>query len=1299
MDHNTIKSRYRPWQRVTALLTVFFMLFQVSAGAVANIITISNSDIESRLEYAPEFVKVDDVKHQFKTVEGLNLREKETYKTASDFYKILQPASIDNHKYIGAVFPQVRLIRSQIYGLLGRQLPYASTLHLETEAKQFDRLYENAAAFANDGHSFGQVQTFSIDSSPYDMIWPELRTINKEQVIVPVVYLTSKTMQERKVTGQVTEFGGNIDFATMDVNDVTVKFTRDAFIKLSGDFKLTNAEVIADASLKAIVGGDLSLMSSQITAQNDINLGAHSVSLGTIVHRYDLGGNAGQGYGEVTEVIGSSSIGSEIGSIIVKSDSDIIIRGSHVEALQGAITFAADGSIYIGPERVSTSFNGREGKWKVDRSDLTYVTSSLSAQDTIKLIAKGQITIDAAEIISSQGHIDILAGLGISIIDQLETHQYNKKYSKKGRFGQKKKKTLSGYQTFAIRSVLDAGKGIKLHAVTGDIILKAADIRSAEGAQVKATDGQVSLLLSKETDHYSYSSVKNGLATNSTKSSGHQKETAVYPTIVGGLKIDAFKGVNIEYGGLKDQDCDGYLREHQLLDIDGLDACAQANIEAIGSMEGMGWMKDVLASAEANPEQYNWNEIKLASKTWSKSNTSISPALVAVITIVVAIYAGPLAANFVAGAGAGTAVSAALAAGLTGLVTQGTIAIGNGAVNGGRYGEAFAGLDNDDTWRNLAISMVTAGAIAQVNAEFFGGISGEGIHPDLIGDAGKLSLQGQLIQAVTNATVSAGISTLANGGDLNSFETAFAQGLAQRALAELGKHAAEKIGGAWDNQPGSFDTAMKYILHAGAGCTIGALGALNQNNQSKEDGCSYGALGAVTGELVGSIYKSKTEEDVQKSQAAITDMLARDKEYVDELISTAASKGQTLTRDQILAELRREDVQYTHYEDEISKLKQQGVDLAQLSSALVAFAAGASAAGVSTSAEAGENAAENNALFLLAALPFILKAIDLAITGHEIYQAYKEIDAAYNGEGGNEDKGDEALAKFIYDSVEGGVHGKILEKLIPGGATLKKLSQLEILQKVKALGQSGIGKLMYAVEAAQQYGGKLTDYLKNKITNDKKASTSTGAAATPKTPRDVPGITPTFDDNFETHAVKVDIKKNKNGTILTGPNGKTLPAIDSKGSIKGGHNKDEFEAALANPHGLIDPVPAKVNPVKKVIMDDDGRVIGEDIKYQVPIMDRGKVVRDEVTGEILYKQEHTKSVYYPNLVSDTEMLTMLKTVGKKGYNHNLSDFSASSDGNLGAKVVFNGVDFTVWLNKDAAGNAFVKNVHLGYKGK
>lgn len=913
------------------------MLFQVSSGAIAN--TLLSSEVERRLQFSPELEKaIGSSKHQYKEVDQLDVNSQMGLYSAEDFYSELYPSVTDNNKYVGTKFAQLRLIRGQIYSLLGRQLIDVGRAGFATEAEQIASLYQNAKSFALSGHSFGEILSESREAATDDMIWPEYRTIESETVVVPVLYLTSDTYQERKVSGQQVEFGGNLDFGTLELNDVDVKFARESFVNLAGGFKATNTSIEANEALKIIAAGDFELLSSQIDANGDVSIGAHSVTLNTIVHRFDYGQGTGTRVGEITSI-------NSAGDIFIKSYSDISVLGSGVHAPNGAIKFDADGNIYIGTKRLTSSFQGYENSWNVDRSDLTFLQSSLTAQDNIELMAKGVITLDAAELVSSQGSIKILAGLGITIIDALGQSQE----TASAKFGKKEIDT-SVYQTVAIRSLLDAGKDIQLSTDYGDINLRSVDITSQDGTQVKAKNGGVNLLMTTETDHYSYSSVKEGMFTVETKSYGHNRESGVPNTIVGGLAVEALTGITVEYTG------DPELTVSEQIDV-------------LNGFEGLDWMAQLRDENSAE-----FLEVMEVDESWYESDTTLSPAAIAVLTIAVAIAAGPAAGQFAATVGAGattTVLGAATAAGFTSIVTTASISL----ANGNSLESTLKSLSSKDNMKSLAVSMVTAGAIAGANSAmadtaFFqadtnsinSAVEAGSTTVSAVTNTATQGLTQQLVQATVNSAVTAGVSVAINEGSLSDFGDEFAQNLATRGVAYLGQELAQKIGG-WHegaNFQNEFDVSdvARYLAHAATGCLTGSLTA-EITNESPEQACTYGAGGAVVGEMTADIYAEsqgyyELEAEGEELNALLEESLGTDFQYMSE------EQMQNLTPEQWgqLAGLN-------NIHETLNSLKANGTDLARLSAAMGAFVAGAEAAQVNIAADAGENAAANNAFFLI----------------------------------------------------------------------------------------------------------------------------------------------------------------------------------------------------------------------------------------------------------------------------------------------------------------------------------------------
>ncbi|WP_444924590.1 polymorphic toxin-type HINT domain-containing protein [Microbulbifer sp. DLAB2-AF] len=963
-------------------LIVFCFLFQVMLPAYA--VALSSGQIQQVLDSIAEIeFSSGNGSYQYTVAPYIDTTSQRGFDDIEGFYNRLKDEHIEslgevtyvpigvsdittfipvyeNPKLVGDSFVQSRYVRDQIHELLGRHLidsDHAQGLYKD-EATQLKTLYDNAylyASAANTSEIYGDpipASKFDRESSPYDMIWPERRVIRGETVVVPVVYLSADTISKYKVTNHRVQLNGNASFGGITLHDVDIKTGRKTFLEVAGHFTSENSSISA-CNLSIVVGGSLRLLSSQVDATcGDLTIVASSIEAKTLVHQYDLGDETGGFFGEVTSI-------SAKGNLSVRSHSDIVLNGVTINA-GDHLTFAANGNIEIGGVPLTSSFDGKQGRWYIRKSGVSYLQSKLTAEETIQLIAGGQIALNAAEISSDQGHIELLAGLGITIEDELETTESYRK----GKFG-KKKIEESVYQTVAIRSLLDAGKNIRLHSDFGDITLKAADIKSGLGTEVNASGGKVNLLLTTETDHYSYSSVKKGLFTITTKNKGHVIENAVPNTIVGGFTVKALRGVSVEYEGDPNLSLD-------------------EQVQVLSQFEGMEWM----AQVRADFPDADWTAIELQYEKWNESNTSITPAFAAVISIAMAVVTGG------AGAAALTWVDAAIAAGMAALETQFVIALANGLVNGDVAG-SMEDMASSDTLKSIAVSMVTAGALAKIDATFFkidsakvqeaadnarklaeaGNSTAAQIQQavaDAINKASKLSLKAQALQAVSHATVGAGVKTLVTG---HSFEEGFTLTLGQYAASSIGEVMANEIKGAWDGpQATNIDTAIKYIAHAGAGCIIGAAKSDLENN-SGEKGCQAGALGGVVGEIIA---------DVNKSLSQVSDDVVVLEQYLAErgLVHPAQ-----LTLEQRVELLSLVDDPSLAV-NEMLELQKQGIDLAKLGGALSAFVSGADASQVYIASDAAENAAENNALFLIPIAIALLKAADLAFTLKELHTLY-----------------------------------------------------------------------------------------------------------------------------------------------------------------------------------------------------------------------------------------------------------------------------------------------------------------------
>lgn len=929
-----------------------------------------------------------------------------------------------------------------------------------------------------------------------------------------VAYASSVTLNNLlnlPYSGHEVAFSGEtVDLGGLTLENAEVDFDNTKLLTLGSKLSTINSSInfYSDDVTEMIIKGPAKLLSSQINSSGDLIIDAHSVEARTIVHMFE-----GQGEqstytsvvsGEVTKISADGALTIKSGGTIyldgvqVNAGDDLLFEGQSIYAksqvnienwqlnesvnstlvdLGAATTLEAEGSVTIDVTEditlagvdvkagstitldaengdinlITIPIENSQNYSNYSNQSLGHIVTKLGAAETIKLIAGGKVLIKGAEIASDNGHLEILAGLGITVKNETATEKF---YQSRG------DETISAYQTFAVRALLEAGKGVVLNSASGDITLQAVDISSTEGATVTAEDGSIRLLMAIEEDDYAYSNVEKKLFTTKYVNKGHNIQRAVYNTIVGGVQFNAKSGIKIQYEGMDKEECIG--EAYASFGFTPTTTCLDQQIENLAKMPGMEWMAAEMAKAKANPDgNYDWEEMQLLYDNWDDSKTTLSPAAIAVIVIVVSIVsagtAGPAASAAAssyataAGASAGTvaAAGAAAAAGATAALTQAAIIVGNGAVNGDDPAQIFDDFTSNDTLRAVSTAMVTAGVISYVGTQFFTPPEGvindayaDGLQrakdinvtdPDAIkaiqevaaNNVRQLSFMQQSAQIVTNTAIESGVDILINGGDLGDFGDAWVDSLTNVGINHLGQYMAGGIKNAFDtDDAGALDTALKYIAHAGAGCVLGAARASNAggNSDDASDNCKAGAGGAVVGEFIATQYR--TSQEVIEAEDAVKGFVDENGKYVKSLAEQGLSEAELNAYLNLQSDL-------PYYTAEFDNLLSKGVDLSKLGAAIAVFAAGGTAAQVNTAAYTGENAAENNGLFLVLALPVLLTGIDIAITGYDLYTIYMLMDS---DDPADQEQARKAMLRFGIELSVGATVGA----LIPGDRLLVK---------------------------------------------------------------------------------------------------------------------------------------------------------------------------------------------------------------------------------------------------------------------
>ncbi|EPM6342201.1 DUF637 domain-containing protein [Vibrio parahaemolyticus] len=951
MKDKEIKVNLPPplWQKCTSYLLSFVMVGQVILPGVANAMEVINdATITANVNASPQFSRVYNRERQFEKAYYIASNQVETAQDLVSFHKTLlndnksglpEPLMIPIvvgditvifpyypvDKRIGDKFVQARLIRMQMQREIDRLiLPKMSIyqsgskdIDPRTEKEQINYLYQNAKSFAAKySVKYGEkVTRQQVNAFKHDFIWPELRSINGEQVLVPVLHLTDVTINDARPGGHTVEVAGDYaNFRNITVNSGTLLTRRSAFLNATANLSVgEHAKIIADEDLNLNVGGTLFNTGKLEASNGNVDIIAKQYGQKTMVHRYATKYEQGTRLGQIARVNAD-------GTISITTSGDIKIHGSNMSA--NVIKLSAGGSIQIASQDTTYSRNEWVGGYNEKDSFVEHYGSTLEAKDSIFLMASGQVEIVASELIADEGVLSILASQGVHILNSFDQYQS----SKSGKVGRTSLQE-SQFQSIAIRSALEAGKSVVIASEFGDINLKAVKLASQEGANISAHSGKVNLLLAKEQDHFFQQKVNKNFWRVKTTTIDRQNENAVYNSIVGGVNIQATKGLTLELA----------MKDNQTLD-EVLDSFRKA--------PDLRWMAELYD----DPEYRDNAELvykKLVQVNKKNTSRALGPGPMAIIAIAVSIVMGP---------GGGLAITGGLTGPAAAAVTAMQVSIATSVISSVAAGNSLDGalesLTEKEYLRSLAIAAVTAGAMDYLQAEGFTFFD-QGATNSNSWDSAVLAQQAG--DVVIQSAVTSGIQTIINGGGSKDFFESWKTSAMHMATSKLGAKVANKIGSL--TSEGRFNEAMRYVSHAALGCTLGV--ATNEINEAddRKGACTSGAVGAVVAEGTAAIY----------TEAMLT---VQQKELRDALEELGLSYSPDLDSSEQLAAIQEkfEELSFNPSQktlDAIRVITDSGVDVAKLTAGLTAMLAGLD---VNIASSTGENAVENNYAWFFARL-------------------------------------------------------------------------------------------------------------------------------------------------------------------------------------------------------------------------------------------------------------------------------------------------------------------------------------------
>ncbi|WP_038177962.1 DUF637 domain-containing protein [Vibrio rhizosphaerae] len=746
----------------------------------------------------------------------------------------------------GTPYVERGIIRDQLIQLLNKS--WISAPGYSSYNEQTKKLYENAVSYAKSaGKKLGELLSEEqISQLPADMIWPEIRVVNGHEYLVPFVYLVPKTIEQQRLT-ESTLTAGSADIHTNSfvVNGAHVDIKHKALLDITHDFINTKG-TISGGQLTIRTGRDLQNLSGTITG-DDVSLIANRLVNDTLVTRLDYG----HGYAESFDQIGSIV---SLGDLNIRTSSDVLSHGGQFSA-QGDLKIRSEGNIILVPQVTKSDRKESGQHWSESESSLVNLQTHLSAIDTLSLISGGEVYIEGA-VLESQGLLEILAAHGITLKSAADMHSFDSRFQAEsgGMFGTKESESESRNEAEIVRTLLKAGQSLVLRTLQGNVLLEAVTVDSLGISKIIADNGEIDFELAKLLDTYSYEHSYDGALAFRHRAHGHQREVAYYSEFInsGGIMLDAYNGVRIQYAGDK----------HNL----------DSTLATLAQSPELAWMQDIRNDPSLN---VNWQEVQLVMEEWDYDQSGLTPAGMAVIAIAMAIATGGASSPVIAGEGP---LYTAINAGIHALANQAMTSLVD---NGFDFTATLKDLSSRKTIVSLAITMVSAGVIKEVDAHLFTeGTNAAKVFQDATTvNIASNSIEAQAIQAIVHSVVNASVKTVIEGGNLDDFADTFITNTNSSMVSIVGASLADKISDAAGhkgitptNPTGKpqIDAAVEYVAHAGLGCGIGLMskginGAFDHSEYA--EGCATGMAGGVISEYIADHYTGaivKTDQMLKK---------------------------------------------------------------------------------------------------------------------------------------------------------------------------------------------------------------------------------------------------------------------------------------------------------------------------------------------------------------------------------------------------------------------------------------------------
>ncbi|MCL6703960.1 DUF637 domain-containing protein [Pseudomonas sp. T1.Ur] len=704
-------------------------------------------------------------------------------------------------KRLGDGFYEQRLIQQAVIARTGQRFLDGQT----SDDGMFKYLMNNAIASKDALNlSLGVSLTAEqVAALTHDIVWMETRTVNNEQVLVPVLYLAQAnhrlaangaliqgsdvsliagknlnnagtlrassnlraTADDSFVNSGLMEAGGRLEalagnnltnraggvIAGRDVSvvaltgDVTNERTVTTHESSSGyrtertDFIDSAARIEAGNNLTVSAGRDINSVGGVLKSDADTTLNA-TRDVNLIAAERITSGTRGRHRDQDIKQYGSSLDSGR--DLTVNAGRNLTVVGTQIDAKRD-VAMAAQGNLTFASAADEQHSYGKSKKVTRQEDHVSQVASTVNAGRNVVMSAGQDLAMIASKVNAANQAYFVAGGkLELLAAQNRDYSLYDMK--KKGGWGSKKTQRDEVTDVKNIGSEITTGGDLRLVS-GGDQLYQVAKLQSGKDITLDSS-GSITFEGVKDLHQESHEKTDNNAFWVSSKGKGKTDETLRQSQFIaeGSVAIKAVNGLKIDINQVNQQTVS-----------QSIDAMVKADPQ-------LAWLKDAEKRGDVD-----WRQVKEIHDSFKYSNSGLGPASQIIIAIVMAAVVGPLAAGAMGTAtggmvAAGTitaetaaGISAAAGAVAAGAATNATVSVVN---NRGNLGAVFKDVTSSDAMKGYAIAGVTAG----LTAAYFDGWTGTETNTaiDKVSTSSSLSTWKGVGQFAANQTLQNGTSML-----------------------------------------------------------------------------------------------------------------------------------------------------------------------------------------------------------------------------------------------------------------------------------------------------------------------------------------------------------------------------------------------------------------------------------------------------------------------------------------------------------------------------------------------------------